>query len=49
VVVLVSGVLEHETNVRPATATTPLNNIAFFIRESFVSQPIRHKLRPQMY
>jgi hypothetical protein len=31
VVVVVSGVLEHETSVRPTTATTPLNNIAFFI------------------
>jgi hypothetical protein len=31
VVVVVSGVLEHETSVRATTATTPLNNIAFFI------------------
>ena len=31
VVVVDSGVLEHETSVRPATARIPLNNIAFFI------------------
>jgi hypothetical protein len=32
VVVVVSGVLSHETSVRAANATTPLNNIAFFIK-----------------
>ena len=31
VVVVVSGVLAHETSVRATTATAPLNNIAFFI------------------
>jgi hypothetical protein len=49
VVVVLSGSLPQETNIKAMTESAEPSMIAFFIGELFLHQTIRHKSRRQMY
>ena len=49
VVVVLSGVLEHETIINATTVSAEPSLSAFFIIQIVCSKPIRHKSLPQMY
>jgi hypothetical protein len=49
VVVVLSGVLEHDTIINATTVSAEPSLSAFFIIQIVCSKPIRHKSLPQMY
>jgi hypothetical protein len=49
VVVVASGSLAQETNIKATTESAEPSTIDVFIGELFIHQTIRHKSRRQMY